>query len=184
MDEIVKAAMAKWPNVPDCVGWLGLDARGQWWMRDERAQAAGPFAGPRARPASKGSCLQHAKLIEFIQRNYAADAQGRWFFQNGPQRVFVELERAPWVWRVDAQGVLCSHTGLPAQYRSSWIDEAGYLYVFTDIGLGVVHSQDMWAAAECVASGQWQPQPCLASELPQRCGFVPSPQAAQAATQK
>ena len=34
MDEIVKKAMAKWPNVPACSGWLGLDARGQWYMRD------------------------------------------------------------------------------------------------------------------------------------------------------
>ena len=38
MDDIVKQAMAKWPNVPDCYGWLGLDARGAWRMRDERAQ--------------------------------------------------------------------------------------------------------------------------------------------------
>ena len=27
MDEIVKAALKKWPNVPDCRGWLALDAR-------------------------------------------------------------------------------------------------------------------------------------------------------------
>ena len=40
MDEMVRQAMAKWPNVPACYGWLGLDARGQWYMRDERTQAA------------------------------------------------------------------------------------------------------------------------------------------------
>ena len=34
MDDIVKQAMAKWPNVPACWGWLGLDARGNWWLRD------------------------------------------------------------------------------------------------------------------------------------------------------
>ena len=44
MDDIVKQALAKWPNVPDCYGWLGLDARGLWYMRDDRAQAAGAFA--------------------------------------------------------------------------------------------------------------------------------------------
>ena len=49
MDEIVKAALKKWPNVPDCYGWLALDARGDWYMRDERTQAAGPF------PQVKGS---------------------------------------------------------------------------------------------------------------------------------
>ena len=36
MDDMVLAALKKWPNVPACRGWLGLDARGQWWMRDDR----------------------------------------------------------------------------------------------------------------------------------------------------
>ncbi len=89
MDAIVEQAMRKWPNVPHCYGWLGLDQRGQWWLRDLAAQAAGDFAH------SKGSRLEHTQLIGFIERNYAADAQGCWFFQNGPQRVFVELENTP-----------------------------------------------------------------------------------------
>jgi hypothetical protein len=28
MDDIVKAALLKWPNVPHCTGWLALDGRG------------------------------------------------------------------------------------------------------------------------------------------------------------
>jgi len=83
MDEIVKAALKKWPNVPACVGWLGLDARGDWYMRDDRVQAAGPF------PQVKGSRLLHDKLVAFIGRNYERDDGGCWFFQNGPQRVYV-----------------------------------------------------------------------------------------------
>ena len=94
MDDIVKAALAKWPNVPHCYGWLGLDARGNWYMRDDKTQAQGPFV------QSKGSLLRHDKLIDFIQRNYEADAEGRWFFQNGPQRVYVELEATPYIWRM------------------------------------------------------------------------------------
>ena len=81
MDEIVKAALKKWPNVPHCYGWLALDARGDWYMRDERIQHAGPF------PRVKGSRIQHEKLREFIERNYLHDDAGCWFFQNGPQRV-------------------------------------------------------------------------------------------------
>lgn len=27
MDDIVRQAMAKWPNVPNCFGWLALDRR-------------------------------------------------------------------------------------------------------------------------------------------------------------
>ena len=94
MDAIVEAALKKWPNVPHCYGWLALDARGDWYMRDDRIQRAGPF------PRVKGSRIEHDKLREFIARNYAADESGAWFFQNGPQRVYVELEAAPWVWRL------------------------------------------------------------------------------------
>ena len=83
MDEIVKQALIKWPNVPHVHGWLGLDARGQWWLRDAGVQAQGPF------PQSKGTLVEHEKLLAFIGRNYEADTQGQWFFQNGPQRVYV-----------------------------------------------------------------------------------------------
>ncbi len=100
MDDIVRQAIAKWPNVPHCYGWLGLDARGNWYMRDDRVQQAGPFH------EHKGSLLKHEKLIDFIQRNYEADGAGQWFFQNGPQRVYVELEVAPFVWRIDPYKVL------------------------------------------------------------------------------
>ena len=109
MDEIVKAALKKWPNVPACYGWLALDARGDWYMRDDRVQAAGPF------PRIKGSRIEHDKLIEFIERNYERDADGAWFFQNGPQRVFVALDYAPFVYRVaGAEGgpdEIEAHTG-------------------------------------------------------------------------
>ena len=97
MDDIVKAALLKWPNVPDCRGWLALDARGQWYMRDDRIQAAGPF------PQVKGSRIQHEPLLAFLHRNYESDGRGAWYFQNGPQRVYVELEAAPWVWRLQAR---------------------------------------------------------------------------------
>ena len=70
MDDIVKQAMAKWPNVPNCYGWLGLDERGHWYLRDDAAQARGSFQS--GVPGAKGSLLQHEKLIEFIHRNYAA----------------------------------------------------------------------------------------------------------------
>ena len=74
MDDIVKAALKKWPTVPHCHGWLALDARGDWYMRDDRTQAAGPF------PQVKGSRILHDKLREFIQRNYEHDEQGCWYF--------------------------------------------------------------------------------------------------------
>jgi hypothetical protein len=169
MDDIVKAAMAKWPNVPNCFGWLGLDTRGNWYMRDDRVQAAGAF------PASKGSLLQHEKLIDFIQRNYAPDEQGQWYFQNGPQRVYVELEATPWIWRLQPDGRVLSHTGVEVQVQDSLLDESGRLYLVTDLGVGLVHSADMVPASDRVEAGAWSPRAVTASELPLLGHFVRSP---------
>jgi hypothetical protein len=169
MDDIVRQAMAKWPNVPNCYGWLGLDERGNWYMRDDRVQAAGPF------PAAKGSLLRHEKLVDFIHRNYERDDRGQWFFQNGPQRVYVELQATPWIWRVAADATVTSHTGLPAQVRACLVDESGRLYLETERGIGIVHTQDIVQASEAIEAGRWQPAEVRSADLPGRFGFVRSP---------
>jgi len=173
MDDIVKQALAKWPNVPDCYGWLGLDARGRWFMRDDAAQAAGDF------PQSRGSWLRHEKLIDFIGRNYESDDEGRWFFQNGPQRVYVELECTPWVWQVLPDYRLQSHTGLQTSAGECLLDEEGRLYIASPQGLGLVHSQDMVLAAEAVEQGVWVPRDVVSANLPVQYGFVRSPAKSQ-----
>ena len=199
MDDMVKAAMAKWPNVPHCYGWLGLSARGDWYMRDDRAQAAGPFVAPPGtdparRAASRGSLLQHGKLIDFIQRNYLCDppqpgghdshhSQGRWFFQNGPQRVYVELEATPLIWRVehtDPGFAVTAHTGEPARVQRCLLDEQGRVYLDTDVGFGLVHTLDMLLAADAIEQGLWVPQEVEAHDLPARFAYVRSPAQAHA----
>lgn len=175
MDDIVRQAMSKWPNVPACTGWLGLDSRGQWHMRDDRVQSLGTFQS--GVPGAKGSVLRHEKLIEFIQRNYESDASGRWYFQNGPQRVFVELEAAPWVWRLDSDHLPVAHNGERTRVTACLMDELGRVYLETPLGLGLVHTLDVVLAAQALEAGLWALQECHAQELPQRYGFVLSPQA-------
>ncbi|MBI5256676.1 MAG: DUF2946 family protein [Burkholderiales bacterium] len=173
MDDIVLAALKKWPNVPHCHGWLALDARGDWYLRDEAAQHAGPF------PRIKGSRIEHTKLRDFIARNYAADAAGCWYFQNGPQRVYVQLEVAPWVWRVhwhDGQARVSSHTGQPATVQHSWLDEQGRLFLATTLGFGLVHSADMGDAVQAIEAGHWSPGDMASRDAPARFGFVLDPQ--------
>jgi hypothetical protein len=169
MDDIVKQALAKWPNVPHCYGWLGLDARGRWYMRDDRTQAAGPF------PQARGSLLQHEKLIDFIHRNYEADESGQWFFQNGPQRVYVELENTPWVWRLGTDGAVSSHTGRATSVDACLLDAEGRVYLATPLGVGLVHTLDVGLAAEAVEQGRWNPEDVRADDLSARYGFVASP---------
>lgn len=173
MDDLVKQAMAKWPNVPHAWGWLGLDARGQWYLRDARAQAAGAFAS--GVPGARGWCVPPGRLREFIGRNYAVDERGQWYFQNGPQRVYVELECTPWVWRLQPDGRVCAHSGQPAQPDQLWVDEHGHAYLSCDLGLGRVHSQDMAILAEALEQGRWALQEIRQAELPLRFGYVLSP---------
>jgi hypothetical protein len=140
MDEIVRQAMAKWPNVPHCYGWLALDARGAWRMRDERAQALG----------LSGDKINNAMLLGFINRNYMHDERGRWYFQNGPQRVYVNLETAPYIAHTDpAQGFVL-HTGEPlTAIENVWLTDSGELLLQSADKVAMVDDRDM---TQCLAA--------------------------------
>ncbi len=123
MDELVRQAMAKWPNVPAVFDWLSLDLRGNWLLQGER--------------------ISNPLLNDFISRNYTHDDSGRWFFQNGPQRVFVQLRYAPWVLRARDGGGLITHTGLNVERIDCvWLDESGILILETEHGAGILDDRD------------------------------------------
>jgi hypothetical protein len=119
--------------------------------------------------------LTHNKLVEFIARNYEADPLGRWYFQNGPQRVFVELQATPWVWRLDAQYRITAHTGRSVQAQACLLDETGRLYLHTECGLGLVHTMDVHIAAQAIESGHWHITDVMQVDLPQLFGYVQRP---------
>jgi len=138
MDASVLAAIARWPNVPDVYGWLGLTARGQWRLQ--------------------GEPIGNWAINEFIGRNYAADARGCWFFQNGPQRVFVALELAPWVLRVQPDGSLRTHTGLvPQRLLGAALVDGSAFVLHTDLGAGNVDDRDAGAFLPAVVDEHGRP---------------------------
>lgn len=138
MDDIVKQAIAKWPNVPHCYGWLALDARGNWRMRDERAQAV----------ELPGDRITNAALLGFINRNYMHDEQDQWYFQNGPQRVYVNLEATPYIARTDPAHGFVLHTGEPMpDIESAWLTETGQLLLERAEKIAIVDDRDM---AQCL----------------------------------
>jgi hypothetical protein len=138
MDDIVKQAMAKWPNVPHCYGWLALDARGNWRMRDERAQTL----------KLPGERIANAALLGFINRNYTHDEDGRWYFQNGPQRVYVNLETTPYVARTDPQHGFVVHTGEALErLDGAWLTEAGILILQSGEKVAAIDDRDI---AQCL----------------------------------
>ncbi len=134
MDDIVKQAMAKWPNVPHCYGWLALDARGGWRMRDERSQAL-KLTGDR---------INNPSLLAFINRNYTHDERGRWYFQNGPQRVYVNLEATPYIAHTDPILGFVLQTGEAlTAIDAAWLTEDGKMLLKADEKIAMVNDRDM-----------------------------------------
>lgn len=123
-DEDVQRALAKWPDVPHCFGWLGLDRRGMWRIKD--------------------APITHARAREFLARNYAADEAGRYFVQNGPQRAYCDLEYTPWILHVDGADDLYTHTAAKvAQISALLVDEEGDLLLETELGIGLLIDRDL-----------------------------------------
>lgn len=120
MDERVIRALAQWPDVPDAYGWLALDRRGSWLLQRER--------------------ITNPALVAFIGRNYGAIDNGGYAFQNGPQRVHVTLDAAPWIAHIDPAGsqttpALIDHTGHRCTgLTAAWLDGDGQLWFEMDRG--------------------------------------------------
>lgn len=143
LDDLVKQAMARWPNVPAVHGWLRLERRGRWMLVDRGAPGF-----DEARDGA-GSEITSPPIVDFIGRNYGPDAQGRWHWQNGPQRVFVDVALAPLYYRVLGEApaqALVTHTGWPAaRIERAATDDAGNLWLVTELGPGCVDDRDLGA---------------------------------------
>ena len=140
MDAIVEQALAKWPNVPHCYGWLTLDARGNWRMRNEHAQAHNLPGDKVIQPALRG----------FINRNYSGDEQGRWYFQNGPQRVYVDLEVAPYIAHTEPVHGFVLQTGENLSgVNSAWLSDSGKLFLQGDGKFALLDDRDL---AQCMSN--------------------------------
>lgn len=87
-------------------------------------------------------------------------------FQNGPQRVYVELEATPFIWRVQADFSVVAHNDVATRIQRCVIDEHGRLYLDTDIGFGLVHTADMLLAVDAMEQGTWVPKEMLTHDLP------------------
>jgi hypothetical protein len=132
MDDLVEKALARWPNVPAIAGWLKLDNAGNWLLTG---------------PVPAGLAISHPRILNFIARNYACEADGRYYFQNGPQKAYVHLDYTPWIYRLHPleQGelMLATHTGLLDWPAALFQDEAGRVLVQGKKGIGLLHSSDM-----------------------------------------
>ncbi|MFJ4288422.1 DUF2946 family protein [Cupriavidus sp. NPDC089707] len=188
MDDIVRQAMARWPNVPNAYGWLALDRRGQWRLRNEYAQQHGLSGEP----------VRNEALVAFIERNYLCDERGAWYFQNGPQKVFVGLAYAPWIVRLH-QGTLCTTSRQPFALQACYADEHGNVVLAGKVDgvdgtqAALLHDHDLetfsgsstWHGEACGTElglfhhdGRDLPiEPIAESEVPKRFGFVRQPAA-------
>ena len=176
MNAAPQSASSRWPNVPACYGWLALDARGNWRLGEDGREI-----------------VHHRGLIDFLSRNYAMTERGEWFVQNGPQRVYVKLIRAPYIVRLDETGTWQTHSGLfVRQITEALVDAEGNAYLVCEHGLAGIDDRDLarllssdGADDDAMALGfvsldnQQLPLVCVdADTLPARFGFVRQPLAA------
>ena len=160
MDEIVLRAQAKWPGVPDVYGWLSLDRRGRWLLRDAARGTHEPIG--------------NLALRQFIARNYSCDARGCWFFQNGPQRVFVRLAYTPLVVRAHGVAFLdqCERT---FDSRAAMLDEEGSVLLLADRSIALLDDRDLAAYAEAQGDSIAALPRIESRDVPGRFGFVADP---------
>ena len=137
MDVQVEQALAKWPNVPHCYGWLSLDARGCWRMRNEQAQQCN----------LPGDKITQPTLVGFIERNYTHDEKGQWYFQNGPQRVYVDLQAAPFIAHQDPQNKFVLHTNeLLGGIKQIWLSDQGKIWMQSADKIALLDDRDLAAS--------------------------------------
>jgi Protein of unknown function (DUF2946) len=150
MDEIVARSLAKWPNVPAVFGWLSLDRRGNWLIKGER--------------------IGNSALREFIGRNYQPDEKGRWYFQNGPQRVFVSLAYTPLVTHYEGDR-LFDHCGRAFSPAAAFQDDEGSVLFSGCNTIALLDDRDLAKFAD--EGGKLSPIARI--EVAQRFGFVAEP---------
>ena len=148
--------MARWPQVPAVYGWLALDRRGDWRMRQPGRETF--------------ERIGNAALRAFIARNYAVDARGCWYFQNGPQRVYVALAYTPFVLHYEAER-LFDHCGGPATALETWLDDEGSVLIRAAQGIGLLDDRDLQRYADY---GKQLPR-IRRAEVASRFGFVADP---------
>ncbi|MGH8766127.1 MAG: DUF2946 family protein [Burkholderiales bacterium] len=159
MDANVLRAMARWPNVPAAYGRLRLDRRGNWLLK---------------LPAARFERIANAALRDFMCRNYGADERGRWFFQNGPQRVYVSLDYAPLVLHYEGEA-LVDHCGRPVQARATYVDDEGSVLMQVERAIGLLDDRDL-ALFASRHEPPWQELPRVdKSDLQTQFGFVAEP---------
>jgi hypothetical protein len=150
MDEMVARSLAKWPNLPAVYGWLSLDRRGNWRIKGDR--------------------IGNAALRDFIGRNYQPDERGCWYFQNGPQRVFVSLAYTPLVVRFEGDR-LVDHCGRPYEAQTVYQDDEGSVLVAAGGRIALLDDRDLERYAE-----RAEELPRIAKrDVARRFGFIPDP---------
>ena len=161
MDEIVLRAQAKWPDVPDVYGWLALDRRGQWLLRNPNRDTYEPIG--------------NAALREFIARNYSCDPLGRWFFQNGPQRVFIRLAYTPLVVRT-RETAFVDQCGRRFRSGAAMLDEEGSLLLQGHDNVALLDDRDLAGYADARGDSIETLPRVDSAEVPGRFGFIQDPQ--------
>jgi hypothetical protein len=203
VDNSTLAAITKWPNVPNCYGWLSLDRRGNFRIRNEFAQAN----------QLPGDVINHAGLNHSIKTHYCIDEKNQYFYQNGPQRVYINLSYCPFIVRFipsdNGAWILKNHLDQMIAPLRCFLDEKGNILLESNVtitqvvdkpavsfstithrtiallhdhDLGIFSSLSNMDVANCGVIGvfHWNNkdvpiEPIMAKDIPREFNFIPQP---------
>ena len=202
MDQFTFQALQKWPQVPNCYGWLSFDRRGQWRIQNEYAQLH----------QLPGETITHPGFKAYIESHLGRDENACHFFQNGPQRVFINFAYSPWVIRFypleDGRWELKTTFGQAIEPTGCFLDEQDQISFEADFNvltlgpdgqfiqntihsIGILHDHDLEIfsafatifANSCGSLGEfiWQEkmsiEPIHSKDMPRLFNFTKTPQA-------
>ena len=136
--------------MPAVYGWLALDRRGNFLIKGER--------------------IGNPALREFICRNYEPDERGCWYFQNGPQRVFVRLAYTPLVVHYEGDRPF-DHCGREYGVERAHLDEEGSVLIECAGRIALVDDRDLARFADLADTLER----ISSADVAARYGFVRDP---------
>ena len=121
----------------------------------------------------KGSRIGNAALRDIIGRNYQPDEDGRWYFQNGPQRVYVGLAYTPLVVHYEGDK-LVDQRNRPFRPEAALEDDEGSVLLQGEGTVALLDDRDLVRFADSASTAGRIERAAVAS----RFRFQPDPKPA------
>ena len=175
VDELVQAALRKWPNVPHCYDWLAGPGCARALVHARRARAA-----RRAFPQVKAVASSTTSRSPSSGATTCVTTRAAGSSRTDRSACMSSSKPRPGSGGCSPMAACSATPGQLATVEDSRIDETRRLYLVTDLGFGLVHSLDVQQAAGICRARHLAPRAWRGRQMAQTLWLRPPPAAAPA----